>query len=349
MYQAHSETSISERRTQTRIQVNIPIKVTFSRMTESMNAINQDLSWGGALFVINDPPPQETGSVRLVLPWKQGEKITADAQLVRVKRLQNGSYLIAVRFYSLSPRSHARLERLLKMLNGNQSSSIAEDSGGLVRDLEITVVDTNELRRMLAQIATGEYKVTVSSAYEEHQSIRLSIAGTRGLPVIRLRARVNSVQKINSNYFDWADLYTLKLVFEHPNDSIRIFVDLLLNSLPETRYDGNSQLTSLMEPFSPTAFAKPTVADRSRQSGTSGVPCVLETVFPEALNHLTVGWGDVEAFETFFQDLTLGNQGSPGGWPADAWEELEFLQNIHDRAYGVSESRLSVLKVGRSV
>lgn len=347
MHQIQSETSIAERRTQTRIQVSIPIKVTFSRMTESMNAINQDLSWGGALFVINDPPPQETGSVRLVLPWKQGEKITADAQLVRVKRLQNGSYLIAVRFYSLSPRSHARLERLLKMLNGNQSASIAEESGGLVRDLEITVVDTNELRRMLAQIATGEYKVTVSSGYEENQSIRLSIAGTRGLPVIRLRARVISAQKIHSNYFDWTDLYTLKLAFEHPKESIRTFVDLLLNSLPETRYGTSSQLSDLTEPFRPTAFANPPPAERNRQSGTNGVLCVLETTFPEALNHLTVGWGDVEAFETFFHDLTLGDQGSPGGWPADAWEELEFLQNVHDRAYGMSESRLSVLKMGR--
>ncbi|MBK1693279.1 pilus assembly protein PilZ [Chromatium weissei] len=349
MYQAPSESSISERRTQTRIQVNIPIRVTFSRMTESMHAINQDLSWGGALFIINEQPPQETGSVRLVLPWKQGEKITADAQLVRVKRLQNGTYLIAVRFYSLSPRSHARLEKLLKMLNGGQSSMIAEDSSGLVRDLEITVVDTNELRRMLAQIATGEHKVTVSSAYEENQSIRLSIAGTRGLPVIRLRARVIGVQKVHSNYFDWTDLYTLKLAFEHPKDSIRTFVDLLLNSLPETRYNTNSQLTDLMEPFSPTAFANSTLVDRGWQSGTSGIPCVLETTFPEALNHLTIGWGDVEAFETFFQDLTLGDQGSPGGWPADAWEELEFLQKIHDRAYGMSNSRSSVLKIGRTV
>ena len=109
-----TKSALSDRRTQTRIQVNIPIKVTFSRMAEPMNAVNQDISWGGVLFVISDPPPQETGSLRIVLPWKQNEKITADAHLVRVKRLQNGSYLIAARFYSLSPRSHARLERLIK-------------------------------------------------------------------------------------------------------------------------------------------------------------------------------------------------------------------------------------------
>ncbi|GEM_PF-2565964 len=348
MNQIHSEISVADRRTQTRIQVNIPIKVTFSRMIEPMNAVNQDISWGGVLFVIAEPPPQETGSLRIVLPWKQNEKITADAHLVRVKRLQNGSYLIAARFYSLSPRSHSRLERLLKMLHGDQVSTL-ETNSFLVRDLEVTVNDTNELRRTLVQIATGRYTVTVSSAYEKNQSIRLSIAGTRGLPVIRLRARITDVEKLSSSYFDWADLYTLKLLFEHPRSAIKTFVDLLLNSLPETCYNANSELINSPEQIRSAVFANPTATDQAQSAGKSGVLCVLETQFPEALNHLTVGWGDVSAFESFFRDLILGDQGSPMGWPPEAWSELEFLQSIHDCAYGISDSRLNVLKVGRSV
>jgi hypothetical protein len=348
MNQIQSEISVNDRRTQTRIQVNIPIKVTFSRMTEAMDAINQDISWGGVLFVIADPPPQETGSLRIVLPWKQSEKITADAHLVRVKRLQNGNYLIAARFYSLSPRSHARLERLLKMLYGDQPES-SENINSLVRDLEVTINDTNELRRILAQIATGRYTVTVSSAYANNQSVRLSIAGSRGLPVIRLRARVTDVEKLSSNYFDWADLYTLKLLFEHPRASIKTFVDLLLNSLPETCYDANSELLNAPDQIRSAVFANPTNADQAQRAGKSGVLCALETQFPEALNHLTVGWGDVAAFESFFRDLILGDQGSPDGWPLDAWQELEFLQDIHDRAYGMSAHRVNTLKIGRTV
>lgn len=348
MNQNPNEISASERRTQTRIQVNIPIKVTFSRMTESMDAINQDISWGGVLFVISEPPPQETGSLRIVLPWKQNEKITADAHLVRVKRLQNGNYLIAARFYSLSPRSHARLERLLKMLYGDQLES-TENGGGLVRDLEITINDTNELRRILIQIATGRHTVTVSSLYEKNQSIRLSIAGTRGLPVIRLRARVTEVEKLSSSYFDWADLYLLKILFEHPRASIKNFVDLLLNSLPETCYNANSELLNSPEQLRSAVFANATTADQVQRSGKSGILSTLETQFPEALNHLTVGWGDVAAFEAFFRDLTLGDLGSPNGWPIDAWQELEFLQDIHDCAYGMSAHRANTLKIGRTV
>ena len=73
----------------------------------------------------------------------------------------------------------------------------------------MTINDTNELRRILFANFYWAYTVTVSSAYEKNQSIRLSIAGTRGLPVIRLRARVTEVEKLSSSYFDWADLFTL--------------------------------------------------------------------------------------------------------------------------------------------
>lgn len=337
-----------DRRTQARIQVNIPVKVLFPGMSEPMTAINQDISWGGVLFVIDTPPPQKTGPLRIILPWKPGEQITADAHMIRVKPLQDGNYLIAARFFSLSPRSNSRLELLLKMLQGGSQSKAAPNAhSGLVRELEVAVNDNDELRQMLVQIVMGHLEVTVFDTYERNQSIRLAIAGTRGVPGIRLRARVDSVQKTQQKGCDWAELYTLSLKFEHPKASIKAFVDIFLGTLPEAQHDADSSFSEIPDWLRTATFAKPTPAERGRQSGRSGLPCVLETGFPEALNRLTVGWGDIEAFETLFRDLVLGDQGNPGGWPMDAWEELEFLQNVHDRAYGLSNARRNPLKAGR--
>ncbi len=50
-----------------------------------------------------------------------------------------------------------------------------------------------------------------------------------------------------------------------------------------------------------------------------------------------------------FRDLVLGDHGQPGGWPEEAWEELELLQSIHDAVYGMSAVRKSLLKGGRHV
>jgi hypothetical protein len=348
MKQTEQDSSIADRRTQTRIHVNIPVKVTFQGMTEPVAAINQDISWGGVLFVVADPPPQDAGSLRIVLPWKQGEEITADAHLIRTKPLQDGSYLIAARFFSLSPRSHSRLERLLKLLHAGQAS---DESSGLVRELEVTANDISDLRYMLAQITTGRHEVTVFDAYEVNQSIKLSIVGTMGVPRIRLRARVVAVQKSPPKDFDWTELYTLKLEFEHPKRSIQSFVDLFLSNLPKSRDDSEtSNLADVPGWTRVTPLARVTSADDERRSGKSGVHCILETIFPEALNRLTAGWGDVEAFEVLFRDLVLGEQqGQPGGWSQDAWEELEFLQNVHDLAYGMSKSRKTLFKGGRNI
>lgn len=341
----------SERRSQSRIQVKIPVQVSLPGVAEPVPAVNQDISWGGALFVLPQQPPLNTGAIRIVLPWRQHETITADAHILRAKTLQDGSCLVAARFFSLTPRSHSRLERLLKLLQGGGG----DISGGLVRELEVTANDNDDLRQMLMQIATGRYSVTVFDAYELDQSIKLSVAGTTGSPGIRLRARVVDIRKAASRDNSWSDLYTLTLAFEHPRRSIRSFVDLFLNNLPEakaTEEKGDSELSMLADaPYwvRASTFASPTSADLAFRSGRTGTPCVLETDFPEALNRLTAGWGDIQAFEVMFRDLVLGDQGNPGGWPADAWDELEFLQSVHDIAYGMSESRRSLLKIGRLI
>ncbi|WP_242482336.1 PilZ domain-containing protein [Thiocystis violacea] len=335
-----------DRRTQIRVDVRIPVQVTFPGREEPITAINQDISWGGALLLISEPLPKQAGPLKITLPWKRDEKITAHAQLLRARPLQSGDYLIAVRFISLSPRSQSRLERLLKMLSACNEMVEFDEENGLVRELEVTVNDADELRHMLRQIAKGRHTVTVFDAYEANQSISLSITGTRDLPGIRLRARVVEVRQSRSKGFDWTNLYTLVLEFEHPRKAVRSFVKLLLDQLPESSSDsGHSH--ERPDWLRSVPLAKPTKADVARQAVRGGDLSSLEMDFPDALTRLIAGWGDPESFEIMFRDLVLGDQGQPGGWPTEAWVELELLQNVHDEAYGMSPTRKSVLKGGR--
>ena len=346
MQQSPSKSSMHERRTQARIRVQTPIKVILPGVEEPLAALNEDISWGGALFIFADPLPADTDFLRLVFPWKREDQITADARLVRARPMEDGRYLVAVRFVSLSPRSQSRLEKLLKMLGAKTGG---KGGDGLVRELEVTVNDAEDLRQMLNQIATGRYQVTVFDAYEADQSIRLSIVGTENLPEIRLRTRVAEVQKSHTKGFEWADLYTLTLEFEHPPKSLKALVAMILGQLSESReesYLSFSEIPSWVRTASPPQ-GDPSGESQPRSSASSQVRCVLETDFPEALNLLTAGWGDPEAFQELFQELIMGDQGQPGGWPADAWEEIEFLQIVHDRAYGLSRSRKNLLKGGR--
>ncbi|NEX20215.1 PilZ domain-containing protein [Thiorhodococcus mannitoliphagus] len=342
------ESSVSDRRTQVRIGIQIPVQVKFPGCDEPVSAISQDISWGGALLLISEPLPKQAGPLKVIFPWKRDERITAHAQLLRARPLQGGDYLIAVRFISLSPRSQSRLERLLKMLSASDETIELDGSSGLVRELEVTVSDADELRHMLRQIANGRHTVTVFDAYEPGQSISLSITGTRDLPGIRLRARVVEVRESRTRVFDWTDLYTLVLEFEHPRKAIRAFVKMLIDQLPEanSHTEGQAELPDWIRSL---PLAKPTKADMARGAGNGGEPCALERDFPDALTRLIAGWGDPEAFEIMFRDLVLGDQGQPGGWPTDAWVELELLQNIHDDAYGMSANRNIILKGGRTI
>lgn len=342
------ESTVKDRRTQVRITIQIPVQIKLPGREDPVTALNQDISWGGALLLMSEPLPKQAGPLKIILPWKRDEQITAHAQLLRARPLQGGKYLIAVRFISLSPRSQSRLERLLKMLSASDETIELEDTSGLVRELEVTVNDADELRYMLNQIARGRHTVTVFDAYELNQSISLSITGTRDLPGIRLRARVVEIRPSSAKGFDWTSLHTLVLEFEHPKKSIKSFVKLLLDQLPG---EGEHAARHGERPdwIRSMPFAKRPSGEARRSFDSAGIPSVLERDFPEALTRLIAGWGDPEAFEIMFRDLVLGDQGQPGGWPTDAWVELELLQNVHDCAYGMSSNRQALLKGGRTI
>lgn len=343
-YSASLSSSLApDRRTQQRLSVEIPVALTLRGLDRRLRGVTKDMSWGGLLVNLAEPLPEGTRSVRVTLPWKRDERINAIAQVLRTKRLQDGRSLVALRFMTLSPRSHLRLERLLQALSTTAPQQREASSVGLVRELEVSVNDLDELRDMMESIATGRYTCTVFEAYTKDQSLCFVLAGTEEWTGIRLRARVVDVRPTTlSGYLD-VPLYSATLQFEHPKESLTKLIDYIIGQLPEpgqasTMLEWSQMVHSqLIKPLKvPT---EPAPRPLSKRPVRSALRSSLETDFPEALNYLLLGWGDVEAFEMMFRELTMGDRFQLGGWPPDAWEELMLLQDIHDCVFGVTGER----------
>ena len=352
MTQLDSGSMAMERRTQARIDLKIPVELTIPGRDGSVRAVTRDLSWGGALLHLTDPLPNDVEILVLSLPWRRGKSIRAQARLLRARPHDEGGYLAALRFVSLSPRSQSRLERLLKMLYPSDSTTGVDGKNALFRELEVTVSDTEELRQKLLQILEGRYTVTVFESYQVGQSISLSITGTFDLPSIRLRARVSDVRKSEVKGFDWAELYTLSLQFEHPSNTIRTFVDLVLNRLSDTEDESStfSHLEGAPDWLRSVAAATVRSGASTRSAEAAGgdeMRSCLESEFPEAIARLVAGWGNVADFDMVFRSLVLSRNDQRNAWSREAWDELEMLQSVHDRAYGTPTHRLNLLKGGR--
>lgn len=231
------DTTSSERRTQARLSVEIPIKVKIPGRAELVDAINEDLSWGGAGCILSTqfilPEAVVRGAeepLTLYFPWTGGDHIEIDATLARTHRLEDGRYRAALRFRSITPRNEARLEKLLTMLWQGKNKG---DETGLVRELVLNLTAGDEMRRILEQVRSGELSIVSRDAYSRDESIRFVIHGEgQGLPSIGLRARVHRVRVLPSAEFGGDELYGLRLMFEHPLANIREVASLLLEQLP---------------------------------------------------------------------------------------------------------------------
>ena len=60
---------------------------------------------------------------------------------------------------------------------------------------------------------------------------------------------------------------------------------------------------------------------------------VIEDRFPHLIEGLTKNWGKPTYFDAYFQTLVFDGRWDRQGWPAEAWEELQFLQELHRLAY----------------
>lgn len=63
----------------------------------------------------------------------------------------------------------------------------------------------------------------------------------------------------------------------------------------------------------------------------------LEDHFPHLIPALTEHWGNPEAFKTFMFGLIFDTRGGRSGWPAEAWEELSFLEALHKQVNSPEE------------
>ena len=60
----------------------------------------------------------------------------------------------------------------------------------------------------------------------------------------------------------------------------------------------------------------------------------LEARYAHVVERLLKCWGSPVEFGDVFSDLLFDVRANHRtGWPADAWEELQFLENLHKLAY----------------
>ncbi len=221
-----------DKRTQTRVQVNFPISVTAQDKEQDklITARSEDLSWGGARFIIPEPTLQVGDQVRVQLPWANGSSISAYVKVLRTDPIAEGGYIVASRFSSLSPRSEQRLARLLEMLVAKQSEP-GVDCAPFAERLEILFNDAEDMQTTLSEILKGELWVTSFRRYTEDQTIQLALGGTSDLPSLTLRARVFQQKAFNQGKTDWAGLCLIGLKFEHSLRELEAVVDYMMDKL----------------------------------------------------------------------------------------------------------------------
>jgi len=225
--QSLTDPSVPNKRTQMRIPLKIPVKVTLDHTHETISTTCQDISWGGVAFNVLGPLPEEAKSVLIAFPWTRGKSLLINATILRKTRLENGQYLVATRFSCLIPENEAKLVKLLRMLITKDATADRSEPTSLFMSLNLIVSDFDEFRSMLAQMVTGTYTLLSFNAYELDQSVGLLVEGPDDLPPFSLRGRVTEVQQARSGEADWTGLYQLTLALEHPKAALRQLVDAL--------------------------------------------------------------------------------------------------------------------------
>jgi hypothetical protein len=67
--------------------------------------------------------------------------------------------------------------------------------------------------------------------------------------------------------------------------------------------------------------------------GDYGMSAYLEDHYPHVLPGLTENWGKPEDFKKFIASLVFDTRGGRTGWPPEAWEEVSFLEALHNMVY----------------
>ncbi|QIK36700.1 PilZ domain-containing protein [Caldichromatium japonicum] len=329
---AEETQSSFERRAQARLHVQLPVQLQCKGEEQPRRAVLLDLSWGGALCQTKGMLPTNNQLVQLWLPWEQQDRIQIEAQLLRQKPGGGGQCLVALRFRRLSLTDHNRLERLLGRIREQDAANRTLEPQPLAAMIEVMIKTFDEWRAALVNIASGRLLISTPAAFMPGQSLGLRFNGVPQRARLNLRARVlTSEPKQNP---DGTSAYLLTVEFEHLESALRNWTQWLLAQIPDEKGPLPSDYQY------PPAVAIPAQIILAKDTRSA-----LELGFPEAMNYLITAWGDAEAFDIVFRQLIFGESFTTETWTPEAWEELKFLQSLHEEAYGVSEGRRLMLRI----
>lgn len=229
-----------ERRTQPRVEARIQVRLAPATGSESVDAQNIDLSWGGASLLLPDTRLQVGESVKLEFPWTPGRSFYARAEVIRCQESDAG-YVTGVRFSKLLVRHETRLERLLGLLIDPRQHA---GELALSPQIDIDFMDVDGVASALEEIRGGRYQVTSFRPYEPDQSLMLVLIWQGRLPLLRLRARVTESRAVHAKRphltgaaaAQTPALYQTDLTFEHPLGDLIRTIDPLTDRLTERGY-----------------------------------------------------------------------------------------------------------------
>ena len=221
------EAGPAEARTQLRINVSTPIRVSIVGEARPRDANLQNISWGGAAMLI-DAEIVEGDVLRVILPRPQGGSISIESRVLRTWEHQSFRG-VSVRFSSLNTRDESRLESILQHMARNAEEAGEREYPRLVQRLDVEFNGIQELRSTLTDISAGGLGITVPNPMPIGQSLQMVIStlDAEGCS-LKLRARVVHQKPIQMAS---GKVYRIGLKFEHPSDELRKRVEELMGKM----------------------------------------------------------------------------------------------------------------------
>jgi c-di-GMP-binding flagellar brake protein YcgR len=209
----------TDNRTQLRIRVTVPIRILWPEDTKPVNAIMEDISWGGASIRVEEAKLDKGDTLRVILPRPQGGSISIDAKILRTWQNEDGAgFRLATRFFSLSTRDEAKLEDILEHLAQSADQEGKRNHARLTQRLDIQFDDAQELQSTLDDISAGGLGITVPDALQIGQSLQAVISTLDESCYLKLRARVVRQEPLKLGKMD---VYRVGLKFEHPTEELQ--------------------------------------------------------------------------------------------------------------------------------
>lgn len=202
-------------RTQLRINTSVPIKVLCAQHARPVDARLDNISWGGAAFVIDEEFKIDE-ELKVILPRPQGGSISIEARILRTWVREDGNG-VSVRFSSLGTRDEAKLESILEHLVQKQEDEGQRMHARLAQRLDIEFDGIQELESTLDDISAGGLRITVPDALPVGQSLQTVISTLDGKCSLKLRARVVRQKPVK---LQAGEFYHVGLKFEHPTEEL---------------------------------------------------------------------------------------------------------------------------------